>query len=304
MRFACRIAFVLLATGLGCGRTGAEADSEAAGGSSAQSGGSSAQSGGSSAQSGGSSAQSGGSSAQSAGALSIDEWRELTKPQPGHYAVWLGGCEPTLLETDGVVIPNVGCQPSPNSRSTLNCDVIPYCRTSADCTKEPGGRCDGFQQQAICYFPDESLQTCGGNEDCVLHPGGKCEQNVTVPAQCYPTGECQRPPFCVYDRVPCDQDGDCTGGYCLQNAVETSCSYVECTVDADCDKPKRCGCSECVPAECDSDASCPDGETCELSGGCSADPGYFCTTPNDTCQPGVEPCVYSGNHWRQLGLCE
>lgn len=266
---------------------------------------------------------SGGETSHLGGARTMteEEWRASLLPRSGPHEVWTTdqcvvpgpGTSSERIGAEYVVVPTEDCNLTPTYASdrTRHCTAWPVCETSADCTEEPGGRCEGTPQEAACHYPALPTEPCDVDADCTLASEGVC-----LPSDetfCYPTGEC-RPPgsYCQYGSVTpsaCESNADCVGlpgGECIKAIWFATCRYDRCTEDTDCGSGERCGCGRCVSADC-ADDDCTDGESCHLSAPTCARPwGFHCTTPEDECDPAASNgCLYEDGAWRHdQVLCE
>lgn len=264
--------------------------------------------------SGGAKATGGAASEEAAGgtsdALAIAAWQAVVAPRSGPHEVSISNvCDSERIAPDYRIIPPVDCTLADDyvKTRTRDCDIQPYCETSADCTKGLRGRCEGLpSSQAVCFYPSAIPMPCSADGDCA--PGGTCRA-AAIPSgdvYCYPTGACAAT-SCSYPEEPCASSADCQsaeGGECIQPIRYTACRYETCTQDEDCSEDERCDCSSCVVAECHSEDDCPQGETCEVSRSeCSvAGLGYYCTTPDDECEPDEDGCKFGEGMWRFLPM--
>jgi|GEM_PF-1900799 len=306
--------------------------SSASGGTATATGGTdSVGSGGANVGSGGANvSESGGTTAEGGGALlSEEEWRAATAPIPGPHDIWTvdtcqephTGSNSERLGPEYSVIPLIGYTATADFNAVTNrvydVAVMDYCVTSAECSEEPGGACQGYTGDAYCLYPDPSpAETCSIDADCTTKPEGTCnlplgpEENTV----CYPTGVCEKlDGKCVYaGDVPCTSDADCSAGAdgkCIF-PVWTQCSYGTCLEETDCAGGYRCGCGRCLQDHCGlSDDDCGAGETCELdASGCHVSQAFYCTTPRDECEVGDPPiCSYQddeeGGYWSASTDC-
>jgi hypothetical protein len=248
------------------------------------------------------------------------EWQEALAPRSGAHEVWTQdecqgerlGASLELIEPEYRVVPTEHCYVTPTYPTDKNhqCTVLPYCESSADCTEEPRGRCEGEVQQAYCHYPLPLPQQCESSAECTAAPEGFCpEAGGQFQSPCYPNGVCLPPvPHCSYPSLhefDCQTDADCdaiAGGECVLPIRYATCRYDTCFEDADCADGDRCACGTCTPADCDSSDDCSEGESCELSSpNCGRDWSIHCTTPEDECAAGDdEPyCIYDGASWSQ-----
>lgn len=240
------------------------------------------------------------------------EWKAATAPVSAPHEIWTydtcevphAGSESTRIGQEYSIIPPIGYidRPRFENGSPIYFDavLVPFCVTSADCTEQPGGLCQGTIADAYCDYPEPPTRdVCDEDADCIAGLDGTCvpPEGVAGSVRCDPTGACEEVSGeCKYaGDAPCSSDADCNeapGGDCIFPVVEPLCRYGACTSDDDCTDGERCGCGFCVSAACASDESCPDGETCELSnGGCTS--GFHCSTPDDSCTAGEPGCYFN-----------
>lgn len=266
----------------------------------------------------------GGASVGSGGRMTEAEWRAATAPLSGPHEIWTyDECDPPHAGSSSVrvgqeysVVPPVGYTAAADFDAETNVvfDVSlgSYCVSSADCTEQPDGVCQGRIVDAYCQYPDPlPPDECSTDADCTKKPDGTCVAPIGFEEHrlCYPTGVCKDPSgTCVYaGDAPCTDDADCTegaDGRCIFPVVSTNCRYGTCFEDTDCEDGQRCGCGQCVEADCTSDDVCPEGETCEMSRGfCFGYGGFYCSTPNDRCKAGESGCIYQPDGVWGSGIC-
>lgn len=280
--------------------------------------------------SGGSATASGGASGTvvgSGGPMTDEEWREATAPRPETHDIWTSdlcadlhaGSISTHVGQEYSVIPpltqTISADFEAETNPVLDISLAPYCITSAECTEQPGGVCQGQLDEAYCqYAVPPPREACREDADCVKKPNGKCEAPLGLSEYtlCYPTGVCESPGgSCSYAlHAPCTTNADCSegeDGQCIFPVTNTACRYGTCFDDADCEDALRCACGQCVEADCASDDACADGETCELSPPwCFEGPSFHCSTPEDECSAGEPGCIYQSSpdrpYW-STGFC-
>jgi len=241
-----------------------------------------------------------------------EEWREATAPVSAPHEVWTYdscsgphvGSTSVRLGPEYSVLPNLSYAPIYDANEYIvgfDVSLASYCTSPADCTKEPGGVCEGTIGDGYCEYPSER-PTCESDDDCTeglqgtcVLPGGHANYRL-----CLPTGVCEEPVRrCAYiGDAPCAVDSDCmeqAGGTCIRPIVATHCSYNSCHSDADCTDGRLCGCGHCLEAECAAD-SCPPGERCAFGPPvCLGGSDFHCTSPLDTCPAGEAGCYYHDN---------
>lgn len=283
------------------------------------SGGSGGANGGGSGGASGSGASGGGSGS---GRMTEAEWHAAQQVLVGPHEIWTyDSCEDPYEGSMSVrvgpeysVVPTFGFEEAADFDVATNIvfDVVPepYCVSSADCTEQPGGVCQGSIADAFCQYPEPlPPDDCSVDADCTKKPDGTCVPPVGFEEYrvCYPTGVCEEPSgTCTYaSDAPCTGDADCSelaGGKCILPVENTTCRYGTCFEDDDCGLGDRCGCGQCLAAACGSDEDCPESETCEVGPSwCLGDLGAFhCTTPLDECTAGEPDCAFQPGepgHW-------
>ncbi len=195
-------------------------------------------------------------------------------------------------------------------------DLSRACTRHEDCMERSGGRCRGFAN-ATCAYPRQFGEPCSSDASCTVSPDGRCVTPGDRDAACYPTGRCDlavpRCEYAVWEE--CSSDADCTSlpdGSCRKRVDFSRCMYDDCNTDSDCPNDQRCTCSEftqvrvCVKATCWADHDCGSGQVCRLATGCFDAPfGYFCSTPQDSCESQgecgpSEQCQFVDGRWQCL----
>jgi hypothetical protein len=226
------------------------------------------------------------------------QWDVARYPRDVATHVQTRGCEPSAIDSESRVLPNVACALASDydveTNPVRDCIVEPYCVGPEDCTDGLRGRCEGLPSPARCIYPATDDEACTTDADCSRLGRGHCEHTVTSDFLCYPTGECSPPgDYCSYDSQPCDTNADCNldeGGRCLAVIEYAECTYDECTDDGQCGQGQRCACFNCVHATCSSDSDCDAAQSCKMSTVCGRPDGFACTTPDDECIPGDSEC--------------
>jgi len=258
----------------------------------------------------------------SGGTMTAEAWAAATAPRSGPHEVFTyDTCDDPHAGTTSVrvgpeysIVPPLTYILPAELDPAVQISLLPYCTTSADCTEQPEGVCQGSIGDAFCHYAEPPpREACAEDAACTSKPNGKCVAPFDLKEfeLCYPSGVCEDPGgTCEYE-PPCTSDADCTAGAegkCIL-PVQTFCRYDTCSEDADCTDGLRCGCGRCVEADCAADDDCPDGETCEIGPPfCLGDHSFHCSTPNDECTAGEADCRYQTpgggyeNYWGP-GIC-
>jgi hypothetical protein len=252
--------------------------------------------------------------------LSEEEWRAATTPLSVPHEIWTAACNGSRVDQEYLWLPSSGCYPryDADNKPLPYCVLVASCQSSADCTAQPNGVCEGRPSSRCIYPGDDRGKSCEQDSECTFRPGGTCRPTLGAgDTTCIPTGECQTIPLysCGYPAFSedCHSDADCTaapGGTC-QLSVAGQCRYNECQVDSDCGPMARCDCQEvnrCVEAQCFSADDCG-GFACDASlalmcGNIYPPVGYYCRSAQDECRgnddcAGNRSCVYDPavSHW-------
>jgi hypothetical protein len=178
-----------------------------------------------------------------------------------------------------------------HERRICSTDGAIECARASDCTAHPFGRCEGAVSSQ-CKYPHVG-NACAVDADCTELPNGVCIPEISSELLCDAQGNnChQMGPYCHYlvlNEV-CTSDADCDDapdGYCDGKIWRTSCVYLGCEDNDDCNTGERCACHHCVTAECSDDIDCGKGEQCLQGNPCGrgTSGGFYCTRPGDGCR--------------------